>query len=161
MTELPISAPISAGEAFTYIDSVRKPTIDDLKLMVFLEAYGFHAYNDLAACAPNDKVRRLLEANAQEEFAHAQRLVEVIRLMSGEDFAVPPRAGNPYVADWRREVTRELLENRVQSEAKGGALYSLWAENIGHEKAAELLLLSASEEESHAARMAQAIPLLE
>ena len=40
MSQLPSSAPRNAGEAFAHINAVTKPTLDDLKLMVFLEASG-------------------------------------------------------------------------------------------------------------------------
>ena len=40
--------PESAGEAFKHINAVTAPTLDDLKLMVYLEASGEIGYGDLA-----------------------------------------------------------------------------------------------------------------
>ena len=48
----PTFLPQSAGEAFKHINAVTAPTIDDLKLMVYLEASGQVGYGDLADSAP-------------------------------------------------------------------------------------------------------------
>ena len=53
MSKLPASAPDTAGAAFAHINGVVSPTIDDLKLMVFLEASGLAAYEEMAQSAPN------------------------------------------------------------------------------------------------------------
>ncbi|HTP78656.1 MAG TPA: hypothetical protein VMJ73_16960, partial [Rhizomicrobium sp.] len=70
MTTPPKYLPASSGEAFRHINAVTSPTIDDLKLMVYLEASGQVGYGDLAASA-NAAVAELLNANGREEVAHA------------------------------------------------------------------------------------------
>jgi len=97
MSQLPASAPEKAGEAFAHINAVISPTLDDLKLMVFLEASGLAAYYELAESAPNAEVRSLLEANGREELAHAHRVSKVIKILSGEDFPPPNAEDNRYV----------------------------------------------------------------
>ncbi len=95
MSQLPASAPPTSREAFAHINAVTNPTLDDLKLMVYLEASGQSAYYELAASSDNADVRRLLEANGREEMAHAHRVAKVIKLLSGEDFAPPAHATIP------------------------------------------------------------------
>src|SRR5471032_768204 len=77
----PAFLPASAGEAFRHINAVTAPTIDDLKLMVYLEASGEVGYGDLADGAP-EAVAKLLNANGREEVAHAHRVAKAIRLLT-------------------------------------------------------------------------------
>jgi rubrerythrin len=160
MNQLPASAPEKSGDAFAHINAVVSPTIDDLKLMVYLEASGLAAYYELAQTAPNAGIRDLLEANGREEMAHAHRVSKVIKLLSGEDFAPPAAEANPYVGPTGRAVDRDLLEFLVVAETNGDALYRTWADNIGHAEAAELLRLNAKEEIRHGERARQAAALL-
>jgi rubrerythrin len=160
MSQLPASAPASPGAAFAHLNAVASPTLDDLKLMVYIEASGQQAYFDLARSAPNDEVRSLLEANGREEVAHAHRVASVIKLLSGEDFAVPKADDNPYVKPSTRPVDRAVLESMVGAEDKGCTLYETWAANVDHPEAASLLRLNAREETRHGERAAQALALL-
>jgi rubrerythrin len=160
MSQLPASAPEKARDAFAHINAVVSPTIDDLKLMVFLEASGLAAYHELAGSAPNDEVRGLLEANGREELAHAHRVAKVIKILSGEDFPPPSAEDNRYVGPVGRPLDRELLNVLVTAEDNGDALYRTWAENIGNAEAAELLLQNGKEELRHAERAKQAAELL-
>ena len=161
MSRLPDSAPDNAGAAFAHINAVVSPTLDDLKLMVFLEASGLPAYYDLAKTAPNDQMRTLLEANGREELAHAHRVAKVIKLLSGEDFPPPAAEENPYVSASSRPVSRTLLESIVAAETGGCSLYETWAAHIGHEEAAGLLRQNGREEIRHGERAAEAIALLD
>lgn len=160
-TRLPSSAPRAAGDAFRYINSVRKPTPDDLKLMVYLEVYGFDAYMQLAEAAPNSEVRRLLEASASEELIHAHRVAVAIQSLTGESFDVPEPDQNPYVEKLNWHVDRDMLHQRANSEANGGRLYETWALNIGEPEVSELFRLNGEEENGHSARMLQAAAALE
>jgi rubrerythrin len=160
MSQLPASAPEKAGEAFAHINAVVSPTLDDLKLMVFLEASGLAAYQDLARSAPNAEVRDLLEANGREELAHAHRVAEVIKILSGEDFPPPRPEDNRYVGPVTRPLDRALLNGLVTAEDNGEALYRTWAENIGNAEAAALLLQNGKEELRHGERAKQAAELL-
>jgi hypothetical protein len=142
MSQLPASAPRNAGEAFAHINAVVSPTIDDLKLMVFLEASGLSAYDELARSAPNDEVRGLLEANGREEMAHAHRVAKVIKILTGEDFPPPRAEDNRYVGPVGRPLDRDLLNYLVTAEA------------------AELLRQNGKEELRHGERAKQAAQLL-
>ncbi len=160
MSQLPASAPASTGEAFAHINAVTDPTIDDLKLMVFLEASGQSAYFEMARSAPNPEIARLLEANGREEMAHAHRVAKVIKLLSGEDFATPAEADNRYAVASGRKVDRALLEMLVGAENNGCALYETWASHTADAQAAALLRQNGQEETRHAERAAQALTLL-
>lgn len=159
MGQLPDNAPDGAGAAFARINAVTAPTIDDLKLMVFLEASGQAAYAELAQSAPNAEVRQLLEANGREELAHAHRVSKVIKLLSGEDFAVPDAAANRYAKTSGRKVDRAMLEMLVAAENGGCSLYETWADNTAHPEAASLLRQNGKEETRHSERAQQAIAL--
>lgn len=161
MTHLPANAPANAGDAFARINAVTAPTIDDLKLMVYIEASGKSAYEGLAATSPNLEIRKLLEANGREEMAHAHRVSKVIKLLSGEDFLPPEAQDNPYVTPSDRKVDRALLEYLVKIENNGDELYQTWADNTANAEAAALLRQNGKEEVRHGERAAQAMALLE
>jgi len=151
--------PESAGEAFKHINAVTAPTLDDLKLMVYLEASGQVGYGDLAASA-NAAVAELLNANGREEVAHAHRVAKAIRLIYGEEFVVPAPADNPYAKSATRKVDRAVLEGLVKAENNGKTLYDSWADNTANQEAAALFRQNGIEEAKHGARAAKAIGLL-
>jgi rubrerythrin len=153
--------PESAGEAFKHINAVTVPTIDDLKLMVYLEASGQVAYGEMADSAPNDAVAKLLNANGREEVAHAHRVAKAIRAISGEDFQVPAPADNPYARPSGRKVDRAILEYLVNAENFGKTLYDTWADNTANDEAASLFRQNGIEEARHGARAQKAIGLME
>jgi hypothetical protein len=161
MTSRPSYMPESSGEAFKHINAVTKPTIDDLKLMVYLEASGKVGYGDLADSAPSKAVADLLNANGREEVAHAHRVASVIRILTGEDFAVPDEANNPYAKRSGRKVDRALLEGLVKAEFSGDTLYQTWADNCPNAEAAELLRQNGREETKHGKRAQEAMALLD
>ena len=160
MSQLPASAPERSGDAFAHINGVVSPTVDDLKMMVFLEASGLAAYYEIAESAPNDEIRQLLQANGREELAHAHRCSKVIKILSGEDFDPPKDEDNRYVAPSGRKVDRELLDFLVMAETGGNTLYQTWADNIGNEAAAQLLRQNGKEEIQHGDRARRAAELL-
>ena len=161
MSKLPKFMPQSAGEAFKHINAVTAPTIDDLKLMVYLEASGEVGYGDLADSAPNEAVARLLNANGREEVAHAHRVAKAIHAIYGEEFTVPAPADNPYAKRSGRKVDRTVLEGLVKAEYSGKTLYDTWAENTANAQAAQLFRQNGVEEAKHGARAQEAIGLLE
>ena len=161
MSQLPATAPAAVGAAFAHINAVTAPTIDDLKLMVFIEASGKSAYEALAQTTPNLDIRRLLEANGREEMAHAHRLSKVIKILSGEDFVPPEARDNPYVTPSSAKVDRALLEYLVTVENNGDDLYQTWADNTANAEAAALLRQNGKEEVRHGERAAQAMALLD
>jgi hypothetical protein len=156
----PAYLPASAGEAFKHINAVTAPTIEDLKLMVYLEASGEIGYGDLAASA-NEAVAKLLNANGREEVAHAHRVAKAIRILYGEAFAVPTPSENPYARASGAKVTRAILENLVKAENNGKSLYNSWADNTANAEAAELFRQNGIEEARHGARAQEAIALLD
>jgi rubrerythrin len=161
MSQLPASSPKSASAAFAYINAVVSPTIDDLKLMVFLEASSLNAYEELAASAPNDSVRDLLRANGREELAHAHRVTKVIKRLTGEDFPPPSAEDNPYAVPSGRRVDRQVLEYLVSAENNGNNLYEAWASHTSDAEAAALLRQNGKEEVLHGQRASEAIALLD
>ena len=161
MSRLPASAPETTGAAFAHINAVTAPTIDDLKLMVFLEASGLTAYEDMAAGAPNAAIGDLLRANGREEMAHAHRVSKVIKRLTGEDFPPPDAAENPYAKASGRPVDRKILEYLVEAETNGKDLYETWALNTADAEAAALLRQNGKEEVRHAERAAEALSFLD
>jgi rubrerythrin len=161
MVELTANMPRNAAEAGAYIFTVSKPTLDDLKVMVLLEAAGQGFYAALAEAAPNAEVRTLLARSGQEEMGHAHRVVRVIKQLHGEDFAIPGPDENPY---WFKPegmvVTADLLNGITQGEIAGEALYDGWATALGDEEAARQLRRNGKEERGHGDRAQQAIALL-
>lgn len=161
MTTLPADAPTETGAAFARINAVTAPTIDDLKLMVFLEASGLAAYEEMAASAPSAAIAELMRANGREELAHAHRVARVIKQLTGEDFPPPPPEANPYVRPSGRALDRATLEFLVKAETGGNDLYAAWASNTADPEAAALLRQNGKEEIRHADRAAEALKLMD
>jgi rubrerythrin len=161
MSTPPSYMPESVGEAFKHINAVVAPTLDDLKLMVYLEASGQVGYGDLANAAPNEAVAKLLNANGREEVAHAHRVAKAIRAIYGEHFPVPAPQDNPYAKSSARKLDRAILEGLVKAENNGKTLYDTWADNTKNAEAAELFRQNGIEEAKHGARAQEAISLLD
>lgn len=161
MSGFPPDMPATAEEAFARIGRVAAPSVDDLKLMVLLEASGQGFYGALAAASPNAEVRALLEKNAQEELGHAHRVSRAIERLTGTPFAVPSPGDNPY---WNPPQGlaphRALLEEIAQGEFGGERLYETWAASLADPVASALLRENGREERLHGERAQQAIGLL-
>ena len=154
--------PATAEEAFMKIGSTATPTVDDFKLMIYLEASGQGYYGALAEAAPTDEIRELLNSNGREEMAHATRLQRVIKKMTGEDFAIPEPADNPYYDPPANvELTREMLETIAQGEFGGDALYGAWADSLDDEECAKWLRQNGKEETRHGERAMKVADLLD
>jgi len=154
MYALPPNAPTDLYEAFAYIGSVRQPTIDDLKLMLLLEAAGKVMYDDLAADAIDAEVGNLLTECGHEEYRHAERLAQVLSLLTNEPHSVPSSEDNPYLVAWQKpRLSADLVKNLAAAEAGGEALYEGWAQSCPHPEAARLLRLNGCEETAHAERL--------
>jgi rubrerythrin len=153
--------PMTAADAAEYIFSVALPTVDDLKVMVMLEAAGQGFYAALAEAAPNAEIRALLEKSGREEIGHAHRVAHVIKQVFGEDFAVPAPEENPYyVKPAGLAVSAQLLDGIIQGEKAGEALYDGWALLLGEAEAARHLRQNGAEERGHGERAEQAKALL-
>ena len=160
---LPAGAPSSMGEAFAHINSLSSPTVDDLKVMVLLEAAGLDLYRGISAGSDNPAVVALLEHNGREELAHSHRVSKAIMAISGEAYPPPEASDNPYLGGEMMVVplTAEGLRGLAQSEYAGEVLYENWASNSGNEEAARLFRLNGKEEAEHAGRLLEAAALLE
>jgi rubrerythrin len=164
MTNLiPLDAPATIGEAFAHINAVTAPTIDDLKIMVLLEAAGLELYRGMMPGTDNAEVAALLEHNGREELAHAHRVAKAILAISGEDFPPPESADNPYLAGPMPSmpITADALRGLSQGEFGGEVLYERWAENTDNAEAARLFRLNGGEERDHGDRLIAAAALLE
>jgi hypothetical protein len=162
-TQLPPGAPATIGEAFAHINAVTAPTVDDLKVMVLLEAAGLDLYRGISAGSDNPAVVALLEHNGREELAHSHRVAKAILAISGEAYPPPEAADNPYLDGPMLEVplTPEGLRGLAQSEYAGEELYENWAANSSNVEAARLFRLNGKEEAEHGGRLLEAAGLLE
>ena len=161
MSTLPDHLPQTVDGAAAHIYAVTKPTVDDLTVMLYLEAAGEGFYASFAEAAPNEEVRAVFKKNGQEEVGHAHRVSRALKLLYDVDFAVPEPADNPYYARPSGvALSREMIEDIAKRELAGDALYDLWATNLGHEEAGRLLRLNGREEKGHGERMMRAATLL-
>jgi rubrerythrin len=162
MHTLPPGAPATLNEAFAYIGAVTAPSIDDLKLMVVLEAAGKGLYDDLAAGVEDEAVRALLARNGREELAHAHRVSRAIGTLTEADYPVPAPAENPYLTGPapKRAVDRAVLMALAEAEFAGENLYERWAANCANPEAAALFRQNGREETEHGLRLQQAANLL-
>lgn len=158
----PAQAPEALFDAFAYIGAVETPTLDDLRLMVILEAAGKALYECMAEGVAHPGARQLLLDNGREELAHAHRVQKALRALTGEDFTVPVPAENPYLQAPlpAMAVNREVLLNLAETEDNGENLYARWADAIGNEQAAALFRQNGKEELDHANRLREAAALL-
>jgi rubrerythrin len=161
MHKFPANAPKDLYEAFAYIGSVTRPTIDDLKLMVILEAAGKVMYDEFAAGAVDPKIRALLSDSGRDELAHAWRVSRAIGKLTGTDYSVPAPEENPYLAGWvKPDLTLELMNSLAETEFEGEALYERWAESCENAEASQLFRQNGREEASHGHRLKEVSELL-
>jgi len=161
MSTLPAHLPQTVEGASALIYAATKPSVDDLTVMVYLEAAGQGYYASFAEAAPNDDVRAIFNKNGQEEVGHAHRVSRALKLLYNADVAVPEPADNPYYAR-PTDVTlsKEMIAGIAQQELAGDTLYDLWATNLGHEEAGRLLRLNGREEKGHGERMLRAAEMI-
>ena len=160
---LPSGAPETLGAAFAHINSLTSPTVDEMKIMVLLEAAGLELYRGLASGTENATVVALLDHNGREELAHAHRVSKAVEAISGETFLPPAAADNPYLAAAlpAMPVTPEVLRGLAKGEFGGENLYESWAANAQNAEAARLFRLNGKEEADHGNRLLEAAALLE
>ncbi len=102
-----------------------------------------------------------LRQNGREETAHAHRLKKAIELLTGEPYAIPSLAENPYgEAPEMGAVTVDLLRGLMQAGFGGDALYELYAKNEENADVAALPRQNGTEETRHEKRVEQVIELL-
>ena len=95
--------------------------------------------------------------------AHAHRVSKAIMAISGEVYAPPESAVNPYLAGPlpAAPVTADALKSLAQGEFSGEELYARWAANCDNAEAARLFRLNGGEERDHGNRLLEAAALLE
>ncbi len=161
MTGLPMQMPRDGMSAYAYFLTVKQPTIEDLKGMMFLEASGQGLYDGLAALTDKEEAQQILARNGREERAHAHRLRRAIRILTGEIVEVPAPQDNPYHGALGFDaLTPEVLEGLVGAEFDGETLYNIWADGVGNDDAARLLRQNGREERRHGDRMRKVMSLL-
>ena len=160
--QLPTGAPQTLSEAFGYISGLTAPTLDDLKMMVLVEAAGQELYFDMSAGSDNPAVVALLEHNGREELAHSHRISKAILAISGESYPPPEASDNPYLDGPMPKVplTVEGLHGLAQGEFSGEQMYETWAASTPNEEAARLFRLNGKEEADHGNRLLEAAGLL-
>ncbi|MEY4160310.1 MAG: hypothetical protein RLZZ136_931 [Pseudomonadota bacterium] len=159
---LPPQAPTTLSAAFAHINQVTAPSVEDLKIMVLLEAAGLELYRTLAAGTNNPAVAALLENNGREEMAHAHRVAKAILAISGEAYPPPELRDNPYLTEAlpQMPVSAERLTGLAHGEFAGETLYETWAANTRNEEAARQFRQNGKEETEHAKRLLEAAALL-
>ncbi len=161
MGNRPQNMPLDFATALEYIMGVTAPSVDDLKLMAYVEAGGEAFYQGVANGAPNAEIAELLNKNGREERAHAHRCKRVIEKLSGESFEVPVPAENPYyVVPEGMTVDAEMLNGLIEAEIGGDALYQGWAATMDDSECADLLAQNGKEEIHHSERCREALGLL-
>ena len=154
MHTIPKGAPTNLYEAFSYIASISRPVIVEMKLMVVLEAAGKALYDALADSAAERQIGALLRESGQDELTHANRVSQAIGKLTGEAYPVPSVAENPYLVDFAMPVlTRDMIDGLVGAELGGETLYGLWAANCPNAEAAQLFRQNGAEEAAHARRL--------
>ncbi len=156
--------PQTLGEAFAHIGGVTAPSVDDIKIMVLVEAASETLYKVTAQGTDHAGVIDLLHHNGREEMVHARRAAQVVALLGGGDFAPPAAEENPYLAAGAlpfSEVTPDALRKLAAGEFGGQALYDGWAASLDHAEAAALLRQNGHEETDHGNRLMAAAALLE
>lgn len=164
LAALPATAPQTLGAAFKHIYAIDTATVDDLKVMVLVEAAGLTLYAHSAGGTDHPGVKDLLNANGREEMVHAGRVSKAIKALTGETYPPPTAANNPYLqsdmppAD---PLTADGLRKLADTEFGGDALYSRWAKGFDNAEAVELLLQNGREESDHGNRLLEAAALLD
>jgi len=160
---LPAGAPATLGEAFAHINQLTSPSLDDLKIMVLLEAAGLELYRGVSASTDNAEIAALMDHNGREELAHAHRVSKAILAISGEEFLPPEPADNPYLATALPGMVAspDMLRGLAKGEFFGETLYETWAGNAENAEAARLFRLNGKEEADHGNRLLEAAALLE
>ena len=163
LAALPATAPQTLGAAFKHIYAIDTASVDDLKVMVLVEAAGLTLYAHSAGGTDHQGVKDLLNANGREEMVHAGRVSKAIKALTGEAYPPPAAADNPYLQNDMpppAQITADSLKKLAETEFGGDALYSRWAKGFDNEEAIELLLQNGREESDHGNRLLEAAALL-
>ena len=162
MQPLPPGAPATLSDAFGYITNLMSPTVEDMMVMVLVEAASKNLYEALAEAVADDQAKALLCANGREELGHAHRVARAIGKITGTDYPVPSPDENPYLAVPlpAYKVDKAMLAGLAETEFNGNNLYDSWATHCGNAEAAALFRENGREEIGHGKRLEQAAALL-
>ena len=161
MSTIPTGYPTDQAQAFAFLGSRKKLSIDDLKILALLELSGESFYLAAADAIDNEQAKSLLMRNGQEERGHAHRLLKAISLLGGE-FELPSNENNPYVQPMNLEgiLNVEILDMIRQGEFDGDLQYQNWADAEENEEVAKLYRLNGREETRHGERVKEVCALL-
>lgn len=161
MSNLPENLPCDTMAAIEYLYGVEKLELDDMKLLVLLEASGEAMYEAMAKAAEPEDAKALLRKTGREEMGHAHRMKRVIELVTGEPFEIPSLEENPYIEALEMpSLPPEVMSAIHQAEDAGGNCYRVWADNEANEEAAALMRRNGLEEEQHAERAQKVLGML-
>ncbi len=154
MTKLPPDLPPDFNSALAYLAGVTQPTVDDLRLMVLIEASGQALYQELADSVQDERVKDVLLHNGREELAHAHRVAKAVEHLTGAPCPVPESAQNPYCGSPQKLVfTAAVCVSIIAGEMGGEGLYGAWASSLSNAQAAQLLRQNGAEERRHGERL--------
>ncbi len=163
MMSIPAGYPSDSAGAFGVLRSRSTLGPDDLKVLAMIEAAGEAFYFQVADGVQDPRAKELLRQNGREERGHAYRLVKILRLQTGEEWAVPAAEDNPFLAAAPTAlpaVTPEFIASLEQGEADGDRMYQVWADGAADPEVARLLRLNGREETRHGERDAEVIRYL-
>lgn len=150
---LPNNLPPSFPRAFAYACTVKRPTVDDFKLMALLAHSGECMYFALAEKAPEPADAEVLRCSAREQLVQAERMRHAVELLTGEPQRLPSGAENPYYVAPEGSFEPALLRSVARAEEKNRRTYLRWAEAIDHAEVAALCRENAAQEVDHEARL--------
>lgn len=160
--QLPAYAPKNTYEAFAFVNGLSKgATLDDLKILALTEALGKELYFDLAERAEHPEVKELLRANGRDEYTHAERACEVLKILTGESYVLPSITENPlYSPISPMPLTKAALGALAEAELAGEDLYAGIAASFDNSEVKALFALSGREEIEHGHRLTRVAELL-
>lgn len=154
MTNVRGDLPPDFNSALAYLAGVAQPTVDDLRLMVLIEASGQALYQELADSVQDQQVKDVLQQNGREELAHAHRVAKAVEHLTGAPCPVPESAQNPYCRNPQKLVfTPDTCAAIIAGEMGGEDLYGAWASSLSDVHAAQLLRQNGAEERRHGERL--------
>jgi rubrerythrin len=163
MMMIPDGYPSDSAGAFELLQSRSTLGPNDLKVLAMIEAAGEAFYFQIAEGVQDPRAKELLRQNGREERGHAYRLAKILRLQTGEEWAVPAAQDNPFLASAPATlpaITPEFIASLEHGEADGDRLYQRWADGAPDPEIAKLLRLNGREESRHGERDAEVIRYL-
>jgi len=156
MASLPAGYPTEAFEAFGFLKTRQRLSVEDLKVLAMIECYGETFYEILAQGLQDEEARALLKRNAAEERGHAHRCLKAIQLLGGQ-FELPAAQDNPFMALAPSEIPMDaaLIGLLEQGEIDGDLDYQHWADAEPIAEVAQLYRLNGREEMRHCERVGQ------